>query len=333
MFVKHMSAPLDSIFNSKYDEFVANLRDVFPELTAQLDAATALTAEQRVAAFKAQVVPAAGNPGRNQATNPGVVLPGVTLTDDMWGSISEGSQKAIQEFLTLLSFTLLLDEGAGAAWGDSKEGFASFMDGMKDKMNNVDFSAFTDKFSKIFGAGGENMPKLPEKFLKGHIARLAEEIVRDFKPEDFGLDLNEMAKHGDNPTKAFEMLMHVYTTNPGIIQKSIQKIGNRLQQKIKSGSIKPQEIIREAEELMKEFAENPAFVNMMDSFRGIFGMGADDPDLMHGGGAGGQSARMAAVKDRLRKKLEARKACAAGGGVGGGAGGGAGGPAIQKKRR
>ncbi len=122
--------PLDSIFNNKYDEFVANLRDVFPELGSALDIAAALTATERVAAFKAQVVPAAGNPGRDHAANPGVVLPGVRLTDDMWTSISEGSQKAIQEFLTLLSFTLLLDEGAGAAWGDSKDGFASFMAGM-----------------------------------------------------------------------------------------------------------------------------------------------------------------------------------------------------------
>jgi hypothetical protein len=339
------SPPLDSIFFTKYDEFIANLRDVFPELSSALDSATSLTAIERVTAFKNQVVPVAGNPGRDQGTNPGVVLPGVRLTDDMWGSISEGSQKAIQEFITLLSFTLLLDEGAGAAWGDSKDGFASFMAGMKDKMDNVDFSSFTDKFSKIFGATGEGMPKIPEKFLKGHIARLAEEIVRDFKPEDFGIDVSEMSKHGDDPTKAFEMLMRVYTTNPGIIQKSIQKIGKRLQQKIQSGAIKPQEIIREAEDLMKEFSENPAFVNMMDSFRGIFGMaGGDDPDLMHGGGgAGAQSARMSLVRERLRKKLDARKVVEAGtAGSGGGAGGAAATsatptpatkPAQQKKRR
>ena len=327
--------PLDSIFYTKYDEFIANLRDVFPELGQSLDSAASLTAIERVTAFKNQVVPIAGNPGRDQATNPGAVLPGVHLTDDMWGSISEGSQKAIQEFITLLSFTLLLDEGAGAAWGDSKDGFASFMAGMKDKMDNVDFSSFTDKFSKIFGATGEGMPKIPEKFLKGHIARLAEEIVREFKPEDFGLDVSEMSKYGDDPTKAFEMLMRVYTTNPGIIQKSIQKIGKRLQQKIQNGSIKPQEIVREAEDLMKEFSENPAFVTMMDSFRGIFGMGGgDDPDLMHSaGGAAAQSARMSLVRQRLRKKLDARNAAQAaaassGGGAGGStasSGGGAGG--------
>lgn len=313
---KHMSSDLDSIFNSKYDEFIANLRDVFPEVVAQLDIATALSGEERVKAFKEQVVPMAGNPGRNHATNPGTVLPGVVLTDDMWSSISENSQKSIQEFLTLMSFCLLLDEGAGAAWGDSKAGFGDFMTGMKDKMSGVDFSSFTDKFSKIFGINGENMPKIPEKFMKGHIARLAEEIVSEFKPEDFGLDVSEMAKHSDDPTKAFEMLMKVYTTNPGLIQKSVQKIGKRLQQKIQSGAIKPQEIVKEAEELMKEFSENPAFVDMMESFRGIFGMGgAEDPDLMPGG-AGGPSARLSMAQARLRKKLDARKAAAAGGGAG-----------------
>ena len=81
------AASLDSIFNSKYDEFIANLREVFPEVTTQLNAAAALTGEERVKAFKETVVPSAGNPGRDHGANPGTVLPGVALTDDMWQSI------------------------------------------------------------------------------------------------------------------------------------------------------------------------------------------------------------------------------------------------------
>lgn len=306
---RHMSAAavppsLDSIFNSKYDEFLTNLRDVFPELTTQLDAAASLTAEQRIVEFRTQVLPVAGNYKRDVSTNPGAVLPGVLLTADLWSSISETSQKSIQEYLTLLAFSVMLD-GTDPFGEESKAAFEEFTTTWKDRMSNVDFSSFTEKFASLFGMKDGAMPSLPEKFLKGHLAKLAEEMMRDFKPEDFGLDVEELKQYEKEPAKAFEMLMRVYTTNPGVIQGSIQKIGKRLQAKIQSGAINPKEIAAEAEELMKEFSSNPAFVEMMGSFKSMFGM--EDPDLARQAGREG-SARLALVKERMRKKVEARKA-------------------------
>jgi hypothetical protein len=304
---RHMSAEsapsLDSIFNSKYDEFLANLRDVFPELAVELDAAAALTAEQRIAEFRTQVLSVAGDYKRDVAVNPGTVLPGVTLTADLWDSISATSQKSIQEYLTLLAFSVMLD-GTEPFGEEGKAAFEEFMGTWKDRMSKIDFSSFTDKFASLFGMKDGAMPKLPEKFLKGHLAKLAEEMMRDFKPEDFGLDVEELKRYENEPSKAFEMLMRVYTTNPAVIQKSIQKIGKRLQAKIQSGAINPKEIAAEAEELMKEFSSNPAFVDMMGSFKSMFGM--EDPDLARQAGREG-SARLALVKERMRKKVEARK--------------------------
>lgn len=325
------SSSLDSIFQSKYDEFIGNLREVFPELAPALNVAHGLPLPERIAKFREEVMPVAGNPNRNAATNPGKILPGVALTDEQWSSISSNSQSSIQEFLTLLSFSILLDMNSSTAFGeDTKEAFDSFLKGMKDKMSNVDFSSFTSKFAKMFGMNGEGIPKLPEKFMKGHIARLAEEMMRDFKPEDFGLDPETLKECESEPNKAFEMLLKAYTSNPAILQNSIQKIGKRLQAKIQSGAIRPQQIVAEAEELMKEFSENPAFVEMMESFRSVFGM--EDPDLARKTG-NEQSARMSIVQQRLRKKLEAKKAAAAGLPVnppGGGAGGGKGATGKRK---
>lgn len=294
---------LGSIFNSKYDEFLGNLRDVFPELTVDLDTAAGLTPEQRVEGFRAQVLATASNYKREVTVNPGAVLPGVILTDDLWASISDNSKKSIQEYLTLLAFSVMLD-GTSPFGEESKEAFEEFMGTWKDRMSKVDFSSFTEKFASMFGMKDGAMPKLPEKFMKGHLARLAEEMMRDFKPEDFGLDVEELKKFENEPSKAFEMLLKVYTTNPAVIQGSIQKIGKRLQAKIQSGAINPKEIAAEAEELMKEFSTNPAFVEMMGSFKNLFGM--EDPDLARQAGREG-SARLALVKERMRKKVEARK--------------------------
>jgi hypothetical protein len=149
------------------------------------------------------------------------------------------------------------------------------------------------------------MPKLPEKFLKGQLAKLAEEIVKDIKPEDLGLSPELIAECETSPSRAFELLIQMFTKNPAAIQNTIKKIGKRLQQKIQSGAIRPQEIAKEAEELMKEFSGNSEFVDMMGSFKSAFGF--EDMDTARAAGKEG-SARLSMVKERLRKKLEARKA-------------------------
>jgi hypothetical protein len=328
---------LDSIFQTKYDEFADELLLAIPELTAEIRAAVALSDEERLRRWQAEVkVPSETAPA---AVNPGAIMPGVVLPDSLWGSLSETTRGAIWEFVRLLSMCCFLE--TGFAGGETKPIWMDeVMDQWKAKLEKVDFEAILGKFGSFFKSGsatdasggtGAGMPKLPEKFLKGQIAKLAEEIIRDIKPEDLGLTPEAMAECEASPSRAFDIMIQLFTKNPGIIQKTIQKIGKRLQQKVQSGAIRPQEIAREAEELMKEFASNPEFVGMMDSLKGVFGMagGDDDPDFaMPGAPAGSGSARLSAVKERLRRKMEARTAAAAqpsaAGGAGAGAAGGAG---------
>ena len=61
--------------------------------------------------------------------------------------------------------------------------------------------------------------------------------------------------------------------------------------------------------MMKEFSENPAFVDMMDSMRKAFSFEGN----MEGAKAAGmeQSVRMNIVKERLRRKAEANAAAKA----------------------
>jgi len=110
-----------------------------------------------------------------------------------------------------------------------------------------------------------------------------------------------------DPSRAIQILFSTFTNNPGAIQQLIGKIGKRLQQKVMSGAINPQEIAREAEELMKEFSENSSFVDMMGGIKSAFGF--EDMDMARAAGREG-SARLAAARDRLRKKLEKKKAAA-----------------------
>jgi len=293
---------LQTVFQDKYTEFCGKLAAVLPEFSAQITAATELSAENRLSEFAEKVLPTCA-PSRDATKTPGTVLPGVTLTDELWNTLSEGTQKAIQEYLTLLSMCSLTSkfsfDASGGEWTEQ------FLNTWREKMSSVDFESISKKIADMMGGlGPDKMPKLPEKFMKGHLAKLAEELVREFKPEDFGLSPEELKACDTDPMRAFTLLTDIYTKKPEFLQKAIQRIANRLQEKVRRGEIRPEQIAAEAEELIKEFSGNGAFVEMMENFRNTFGM--EDPDLAREVGRDGD-ARRNLVRERLRKKMEAKK--------------------------
>lgn len=307
-----MSGPsMNDIFNTKYEEFARDLESACPELQAQLAAALSLSVDERKKQFSSVVLPFC-SPKRDTATKPGFVLPGVAMTDEIWNSLSVRNMKVIQEYLTLLSFSVLVDSGkqgdlSGGEW--TAEWAKSMMDDMKDKMKNVDFAGISAKIAAMFGTPGADglpagLPKIPEKFMRGHIARLAEEIIQEINLADFGIDPKEFESTSNDPTKALQMIMDLFTKDSRAFQNTIMKLTKRLQQKIQSGSIKPQDLVTEAEELMKTFNDNPQFVELMESFRKAFSFA----DQAAANAAGRENeGRLSLVRDRLRKKLEKRK--------------------------
>jgi len=325
-----------SVFSTKYNEFVEDLLGTLPEYTSQIQLAKALDDKTRLNRFQEEV--RVGNTftgddgGEAEFTkNPKIVLPGVEISDAVWASLSNNSQKAIWEYVRILSICCFMEAGFSEdskppAWMDDA------MNDMKKKLEGADFQNIIKKFMTFFKStqGGEGaaeggagtgaadegatpsglpsgfeklfeggFPKIPEKFLKGHMAKLAQEIVKDITPEELGISPEMIAECEKNPSRAFDILFQVFSNNPTIIQKTVQRIGKRLQQKIATGAIRPQEIAREAEELMKEFASNPSFVEMMEGIKGAFGF--EDMGLARAAGRE-SSARLAMVKERLRKK-------------------------------
>jgi hypothetical protein len=304
-----MSSSKD-VFQTKYEEFARDLAATCPELATQIAFAVEQTADQRKAMFRTQVLPSC-SPTRNPTECPAFVLPGVAMSKEIWETLSAKSQQAIQEYLTLLSFCVLMDSTSasdlsGNGW--TQDMAKKMMEDMKEKVKGIDFASLTDKFSKFFSSatGQGNIPQIPEKFLKGQIAKLAEEIVKEFKVEDFGIDPKAMEAAGNDPTKALNMISEVFMKNPQAFQKTMLKLTKKLQQKVQSGALRPKELVAEAEELMKTFSENPQFVEMMEGFRQAFGMAGHEDELRASGNNG--SARLSLARERLRRTYEARKA-------------------------
>lgn len=299
---------LTSVFQEKFTEFATELAATLPELRTQIAAAVALPEADRKSRWVSEVLPCCG-PTRDHKANPGLVLPGVTIPNELWNVLSDKSQAAIQEFLTLLAFCSLYSAGSIDLSGNPLEGMGAwseeFLNGWKEKMGSLDFESISKKIAELVGGlGPDKLPKIPERLLKGHLAKLAEELVREFKPEDFGFSAEEMAACDTDPTRAFTLLTDIYTKKPEVLQKAIQRIASRLQEKVKRGELRPEQIAAEAEELMKEFSQNGSFVELMGAFKSMFNM--EDMDVARQAGREGD-ARRNIVKERLRKKLEAKK--------------------------
>lgn len=314
-----------SMFQTKYVEFAEDLLGALPEYTVQIKAAKALSETERLNRFQQEIKVGntLGGDSEDYSKNPGTVLPGVEITDSVWTSLSDNTRKAIWEYVRIISICCFMEAGFGS--GDSKAPawMDDAMNEMKKKLEGVDFQNIIKKFMTFFkpGEGGKDgdegfkagfekifengFPKIPENFLKGHMAKLAQEIVKDITPDDLGISPEMIAECEKNPSRAFDILFQVFGNNPGVLQKTIQKIGKRLQQKVMSGAIRPQEIAREAEELMKVFADNNNFVEMMEGIKGAFGF--EDMDLAKQAGREG-SARLAMVRDRLKKKASEKQA-------------------------
>jgi hypothetical protein len=110
----------------------------------------------------------------------------------------------------------------------------------------------------------------------------------------------------------FNYLQEVFTKKPELMMSAAQKIAKKIQVKFQRGEIKREEIIREAEELMKEFSENTAFSELFGSL-GEMLKGSEKESGNEG------SARRREVQERLRRKAaekEAARKAAGGAGVG-----------------
>lgn len=297
---------IEAIFQKKYEEFANDLKDVFPELEVAVESALKLTATERWDQYKACVLTLGGRPDRPVAACPGMVLPGVVITPELWGGVSQLTKDAIQKYLSILTFSFIMKDGPGTmdlSGGVFKEWADKFLGEWRSKMGRADFDSFAKRMAEMFGPGGQRLPPFPERLKNGKLAKLAEEIVKELKPEEFGLDPEVLRRCEADPSQAFEILMQTTMQNPEKLQNAMKKIIGRLQEKFQRGQFKPQDLVAEAEEMMKEFSENPAFVEMMESMRSTFGF--EDLDMARSVGREG-SARLNIAQQRLRREMARR---------------------------
>jgi len=316
-------------FAAVYTQFLDDLVGTFPEYESAI--AAARSSESSQATFNAvwkNHTAAVANQDASIFDSTGVELvPGAPLTKKLWKELGTATRAAIWKYLSSLllvsaasdndgnefwdisGFNAHMEEmmkhlkemGAekadGGAGSTGAESLFGSMGGIFEKLSGMAKTFGFDKFKDLSGASAAGF-KIPEKLFKGHIAKIAAEIAQEFKPEDFGLSPDML--ESDNTGQVFTYLQELFSRRPEMLMTAAQRIAKKIQYKFQRGEIKRDDIIREAEELMKEFSENEMFSSMFGQLSEM--MKSTDKQSGNEG-----SARLRAVQERLRRK-QAEKA-------------------------
>lgn len=249
--------------------------------------------------------------------------------------ISDNTKQAIWKYLQLILITIMGNVKSAASFGDTAGLFEGIEEeelqkklgetigGLTDFFKGLSKDGSTESMEKAFeemfqGASedtpneesteeGNAMPNADDlhnhlkSLFDGKIGTLAKELADEMSGEVMDL-------FDDGEVKETSDVLKKMMRNPKKIMDLVKKIGSKLDDKMKAGSISQEELMKEASEMMskmkggaggKEFQD--MMKNMMKSMGGGMGKGMFDMNRMSS--MMGQNVQ----KDRMRTKLEKRQ--------------------------
>jgi len=266
-------------------------------------------------------------------------------------NVSEHTKKSLWKYLQLLLFTIVGSTKDKANFGETvnlfdgvdeetlqekmKETMESIGDFFKNITTNEDKSAkneddtetstekseFPDIRNMFRGAGlredgtsgfpnMENINEHLKKLFQGKIGSLAKEMAEEISGEFVDLlggDTGELRDTKDVIKKLMQ--------NPKKIMDLMKTVGAKLDNKMKSGEISREEIMKEASELfgsMKEMGDNKQFMEMFKNLSKMGGMPGMPPGMNAKNAkvdvnAMNRMTKQQATRERLRKKVEEKR--------------------------
>ena len=242
---------------------------------------------------------------------PLMLLPNVNFNLLWECNISDKTRETIWKYLQLLLFMVTKNSNNSDMFGDTAKLFEAINpEELKEKLESTmkDMEGFFDLSNLETGdvSGGKfdknDLPD-PEKFqehlsglLDGKIGNLAKEIAEE-TTKDLDLDVNNAKSTGE----VFEKLVKDPTKLMGLVKN----IGGKIQNKIKSGEVKESELLEEAKEIVEKLKTTPGLKNMMSKM----GMGSGaNLNVAAMNAHLQQNLKNAKMKERMREKLEKRRA-------------------------
>ena len=257
----------------------------------------------------------------------GFIVGAVRITPALWGELSPGTQNVIWTYLRTLCLEAAKEVGLEAMDGDTLQALnnillaermesdpeATTSEMFEESMRNL--QPMMDRIKELLGsdfsAGVDpadlKLPELPPHLKAGCIARLAELLVKQLDPAEFGID-PELLK-SDKVEEVLQRLMEMFQRDPAPMQAGLQRLAEKIRGQIVGGTLDQKALIAEAKEYMELFKEHPLFKKVMARFKGAGPMMEMFNTMMSGGGpsSGEPSERLRITRERLRRKFAARQ--------------------------
>lgn len=210
-------------------------------------------------------------------------------------TVTDKTKEVLWKYLQLILISITSSLDSTDSFGDTAKLFEAIDENeLKQKLS--DLSEQMDAFFKENENGGEtpDMKDVHEHLngiLDGKLGRLAQEIAKD-TAESLEFDIDES---DTDPSKLFQKLMK----NPNKLMDIVKTIGNKVDEKIKSGEINESELMEEATDMMTKMKDIPGMPkNIQEILKNMGGRGKSQFE---------QKMKMAKTKERMNNKLNEKK--------------------------
>jgi hypothetical protein len=248
-------------------------------------------------------------------------LPGIVFKLIWSYNISDTTRETIWKYLQLILFSVIGSVHTTSELGDTAKLFEAINEEeLKNKlqeamenMSNIfdtsgnDFS--NERQNQDMSSNGINMENMPNaddihkhihSMMGGKLGKLAMELAEE-TANDLNLDM-------DNTTDAKDVFQKLFK-NPGKMMGMVTNIGNKIDEKIKSGEIKESELMSEGMDLLNKMQSMPGMGDMQKMFSqmgipglgkgGKLNMGAMEAQL-------NKNMKNAKMKERMQAKAQAK---------------------------
>jgi hypothetical protein len=262
-------------------------------------------------------------------------LPDINFSDLYFDTTTITIKETLWKYLQLILFSIITNVHDKESLGNNNKLFEAingdkFKDKLQETIKSME-SLFSQKastdcaesidvsnanpFENLFGSMNidpSNIGNIPDtdtihdhinKLINGKLGNLAKELAEE-TAKDLDLDV-------ENITDVDDLFKNLFK-DPTKLMGIVNKIGGKLDSKIKDGSLKESEILEEASDIFKNMQSMPG----MGSFQDIFKSMNMDQFMPKGGGKMNNNAfqnmmeqniKSSKTKERMRKKAEDNK--------------------------